>query len=205
MPRILTILASLVLLAGTAAAQPSVAPPSGTPVREPKPRYPSTARYWSLGATLGPVAAGAAMLGFGSDGTQYGGVVIMATGGVVGPAMGLWYAGHGGGVGLLARGASAAVFLGGLFFYVIIRADDDCDPDGPPCEIPLPGEAGERRKALAVAAIGAAGMLASFIYDTREAGRIVERNNRAHRLTVTPAMLTTTTGRAPGAVLSFRF
>lgn len=178
------LLISLVLVSSLV-AEASAGPPQAAPRR----RSPSKARNVSLGVTLVPVVGGATMIAVQRSEGVEGGAALIMFGSIFGPATGLWYAGNRGGYGLLARTVTAMTLAFGLISYGISEAD----------HYP-PGE----RYGLTLAAAGGAGLLASMIYDIREAGIVAEERNR--ELRISPTLVPGPGGSlAPGAALSLRF
>lgn len=117
-------------------------------------------------------------------GTAYAQPTALLVGGaVVGPSTGLWYAGHGGGKGMLIRTGTAV----GI---VVLASEVHSDSHA------------------LTALIGAtlAVYLTSVVYDIHAAGRVARKWNADRGLTLAPAVIPATGGgKAPGAVLSMRF
>lgn len=210
-----TALAAAIATTAPAHAQPGATPPSSAATApEPVPaglvpmRHPRTARNLSvcipLATTLlGGVLVAAASGNGGNDEAAAASAMLILGGGILGPATGLWYAGKGGGLGILARTGAVAAFGYGVIYAISLMGNDCLTTDD--CAA-LRREQDQREKiGLGLMAAGTIGFFWSWGHDVSVAGRTVERTNAARSLALTPAMLTGDRGRAPGAVLSLTF
>lgn len=197
---------AVVLLAGRAEAQPALTTPTPVAAKDPKAaKSSSTAVALGILPPLLVTGLGLSLLR-GSGRSEALGPSLVLGGLIVGPAPGLWYGGHGSGLGMLARGVTLLVAVGA--FVGLEEADhDDCISIQLGCD-PEAEYAKYEREVLTlriVLGLSAAAYLTSWVYDVREAGRVTDRWNRAHGFTVAPAVLSTTTGRAPGLMLGAQF
>lgn len=190
------ILVSLGVLAARGDAQPSMtAPSTPPPTGEVELRDPSRARVMSLAIPLLTMGASLAVMN-GNEETATGiGLPLFLAGAVMGPSTGIWYAGHQGGKGMLARSAALGVIGMGIAAHIGSTQHGDSYPNSRSEEV-----------AAVLIAGGIVGWTASWIYDVREAGRIVERGNRARNALVVPAVISSASGgRMPGAMLTGTF
>lgn len=199
----------VVLVAGRVEAQPGLTRPQPVAVA-PVAKRPLVAKRGSTAATLGiAVPLLATGVGFAltrGNGSEGIGAGLFFGGLIVGPAPGLWYAGHGGGLGMTARGVTMMLAIGTVVGIADADYDDcissqsGCDPDAEYAEYQR-----DVRIMKGLLVIGAAAYVTSWVYDARESARVVDRWNRKHGLTVAPTVMTTATGRSPGMMLSAQF
>jgi hypothetical protein len=160
--------------AGVAHADRDDLLPEGPPSTDP--RSPGKAMILTGVVPALLVAGGATMMAHG-EGTFELGTFLAFSGGIVGPAAGSWYAGEGGGVGILARtGAAAIVAYGGRLAYTGPN-DGGCGPLDTFCQ---DERAAERRTGQYLMYAGAGLWLASVLHDMRNAERATVRRNREY-------------------------
>jgi hypothetical protein len=116
----------------------------------------------SLAIPLLTMGASLAVMGPRDDGASGIGLPLFLAGAVMGPSTGIWYAGHQGGKGMLARSAALGLIGLGIASHVGSSHHGDSNTS-------------DRGKDAAVVFVtgGIVGWTASWIYDIREAGRIV--------------------------------
>jgi len=201
--RAVLVLGLTLTLSHSATAQPSLTPatppsPARTPYdfREPTPpeyKDPNRATWLSLGASA--VGIGGMYLGYKMQ--DNGDTPIMMVGALVavfGPSSGDWWVNGsprftpGFGIRL------AGVAIAGLGFARAI--DQSCNDSV--CDAPL-----ENEQSNALIGIGAATVVAGMIYDIATAGRTAEHHNARFR--VSPQVVTTAGGTAPGLGISGHF
>jgi hypothetical protein len=197
-----SIVITVAALASRVDAQPALTAPLAAPsTGETELRDPSRARLLSISIPVLTMAASLAVMTGGDDEAAAVGLPLFLAGAIVGPSTGLWYAGHQGGKGMLARGGAGLLVMAGISSAISGNTHDGCSSEE--CE-----RRDDRAEQAAVVFIsaGAVAFLASWIYDVRAAGRIVERNNRAINATLVPTVMPTAVGgQAPGAMLSGTF
>lgn len=185
------------LLAGPAAAQS--AEPDGDLFVRPPPSARSTATAMILSAVVPGVlmAGGATLMASGGDGVD-GGLALSFAGGILGPSAGLWYAGHKGGLGILARTGAAGVIAYGA------RVAYGDDPDFDRCEAECSQEELDafRRNGQYLMYAGATVLLLSTIHDIRAAvARNRERTLRPAGI-APPGLTIRRKGRNPDAAMA---
>lgn len=194
-------------LAGTARAQPGLATAVG-----PQPKNPAKARALSIAVPLASMAVGALVIaGHPDDGPGLNapiGAALIAGGTLVGPSVGLWYAGHPGGKGILLRSA-ALVLATGAFVIGSDMRPGDCMPFSmtpAECDEQERSYRNDQRMIAGMLVTGAAVYVASAVYDIHASGRVARRWNEDRGLTLAPTVMAAAGGgKAPGAVMSMRF
>jgi hypothetical protein len=198
--RAVLVLGLTLALSHSATAQPALtAPTAPTPAfdyreaRSPEYKDPNRAMWLSLGASA--VGIGGMYLGYKMQ--DNGDTPIMMVGALVavfGPSSGQWWVegtptftpGFG------IRLAGAAIAGLGLARAV----DQSCNDNV--CDAPL-----ENQQSNALLGIGAATVLGGMIYDIATAGNTARRHNA--QLQLSPQVVTTAHGNAPGLGISGRF
>lgn len=178
------------LLAGPAAAE--------TP--EPD-RSPAKAMILSGVVPAVLMAGGATLIASGDDGVESG-LALSFAGGIFGPSAGLWYAGHKGGLGILARtGATGVIAYGARVAYGQDHDFDRCEAECTREELDA-----IRRDGQYLMYAGATVLLLSTIQDIRAAERATVARNRARALRpagiAPPGLTIRRKGRNPDAAVA---
>jgi hypothetical protein len=151
-------------------------------------KEPGTATLVSIGATVLPIAVGAAIV----SKEDVGAAVLIGAGAILGPSAGHWYAGELGLPGLAIRGAGITIMA--------VVANDAAG-----CFFKDGGEEGKNCKLVnAVAIVGAGVYLGGVVYDWATANASARRHN-ARSLSIAPTMVsgTRSTGAGLGITGSF--
>jgi hypothetical protein len=191
------VVAAATLGSGSAAAQPTLTPPSKLVGRRGvKPKQPGTAVFLSVSSTVVSyiLVASASPASF-----------VGIAGVIVGPSVGHWYAGRGNGGGILLR-TTASLILAASIVNVLSRGSYECWMASQQTCAEQQEEYERDERNTAIMLFGSLGVLAaSSVWDISTAGRSARRWNEAHGVTLAPTIMPASGGRAPGLVIAGHF